>query len=57
MKNWTEWFDSTAERRAYIKTHRKEAKAQGKKFRVLRRSYCTQRCTGRVMYFADLSEG
>lgn len=57
MKNWTEWFDSMAERRAYIKTHRKEAKAQGKKFRVLRRSYCTQRCTGRVMYFADLSEG
>ncbi len=54
MKKWTEWFDSTAERKAYIKAQRKEAKAQGKKFRVLRRSYCRQRCTGRRMYFADL---
>ena len=56
MKNWTEWFESTAERRAFIRARRKNAKAQGKKFRVLKRSYCIQRCTGKIMYFADLAE-
>lgn len=55
MKKWTKWFDSTAERRAYIRAQRKEAKAQGKKFRVLKRSYCIQRCTGIIMYFADFA--
>lgn len=55
MKNWTQWFDSKSERRAYIKAQRKEAKAQGKKLRVLKRSYCRQRCTRKVMYFADLA--
>lgn len=54
MKEWTEWFDSAKERRAYIKAQRKEAKAQEKKLRVLKRSYCRQRCTRKVMYFADL---
>ena len=57
MKNWTQWFDSAAERRAYIKAQRKEAKAQRKKLRVLRRSYVRQRCTGRVMYFAEFEVG
>lgn len=55
MEKKTEWFDSTAERRAYIKKHRKEAKMQGKKLRVLKRSYCQQRCTGKRMYFVDFS--
>ena len=55
MKKWTAWFDSPKERRAYIKAHRKNAKLQGKKFRVLKRFYCRRRCTGKITYFADFS--
>ena len=56
MKNWTEWFYTRKERKNYIKKQRKIAKAQGKTFRVLKRSYCIQRCTGKIMYFADLAK-
>ena len=55
MKKWTQWFDSPAERRAYIRAQRKEAKEKGKKLRVLKHSYCIQRCTKKAMYFADLA--
>lgn len=53
MKIGTQWFDTTAERRAFIKAERQQAKAQGNKFRILRCSYCRQRCTGKKMYFAE----
>ncbi len=55
MKNWSTWFDSPKERRAYIKAQRNDAKTQGKKFRVLSTSKCRQRCTGKDMYFASFA--
>ena len=55
MKKWTKWFYSPSERRAYIRAQRKKAKKEGKKLCVLKRSYCIQRCSKKVMYFADLA--
>lgn len=52
MEKWTEFFDSPAERRRYIKAQRKKANTEGKHFRVLKRSYCRQRCTRKIIYFA-----
>lgn len=54
MKKWTQWFSSPKERRAYIKAERKKAKMQGKRLRVLKRSWYGQRCTKKRDYFADL---
>ena len=56
MEKWTQWFYSPSERRAYIRAQRKEAKKEGKKLCVLKRSYCIQRCTKKAMYFADLAK-
>lgn len=55
MIMWTEWFESPKERRTFIKAKRKDVSARGNKLRVLQRSYCRQRCTGKKMYFAKLA--
>lgn len=56
MEKWTEYFDTTAERRHYIKDQRKKAKEERKKLHVLKRSYIKWRCADKITYFADFAK-